>query len=219
MTEKQNPNTKLEIVIKNSDLPSLAKDYAELAIDGIMDDGILKDLPLVGSLIGVMKFSNSVNKHLATKKLYKFLYELHSIPLEKRVKKIDEINSSKKYQSSVGEMIFELLDRIESDGKPEIIGKLFCAVIEEKIEYQTYLRLAHIVNRIFYYDLIWLNENTDVLRVKGNVNDDLFTNGLVTTDFANKYEKFKEFNKGQMLAEGRNSLTFLGDVLINIGMK
>lgn len=219
MTELQNPNQKLEIVIKDSDLPSLAKDYAELAIDGIMDDGVLKDIPLVGTVIGVMKFGNSVNKHLSAKKLYKFLFQLHTIPLEKRINKIDQINSSKKYQSTVGEMIFELLEKIDSDGKPEIIGKLFKAVIEEKIDFETYLRLVHIVKRLFYYDLVWLKENSVGLRVNGRLNDELYTSGLVKQDLVNIYEKAKEMNKDRKPNVNDISLTYLGDTLISIGMK
>ena len=41
-----NPYKSLEDTIKDSDLPSLSKDYLEIAIDGVLDDGILKDIPL-----------------------------------------------------------------------------------------------------------------------------------------------------------------------------
>jgi len=220
MKKSIEPNRKLEDVIKNSDLKSLTVDYAELAVDSIMDDGLLKDFPIVGSVIRTIKFGNSLNKYYAAKKLYKFLFELNSISEEKRIQKINEINSSKKYQSSVGEMILELLDRIESDGKPEIIGKLFCAVIKEEISFQTYLRLAHIVNKIFYYDLVKLKESSKNLKVSRNGTvDDFFTNGLVTTEPANDYDKFKELYKGQARMVEGLSLTYLGDMLVNIGMK
>lgn len=219
MEQLENPNKKLEDVIKDSELPALAKDYAELVIDGVMDDGVLKDLPFFGSLIGVVKFSNSINKHISTKKLYKFLFELHSIPMEKRIKKIDQINSSEKYQSTIGEQIFELLDKIESDGKPEIIGKLFKAVIEETIDYQTYLRLAHIVKRLFYFDLKLLKERTEGLRVQGRINDEVYSSGLIRQDLGNVYKKVIKMNKGRKPGVNDISLTELGDILINIGMK
>lgn len=220
MKEHPNPNKTLENVIKDSELPALAKDYTELVIDGVLDDGILKDVPLVGSVIGVMKFGNSLNKHFSAKKIYKFLYELHSIPLDKRIKKIEEINSSKKYQSNVGEIILEQLDKIESDGKPEIIGKLFCAFIEEEINFQTYLRLAHIVNKVFYYDLVKLKESTKNLKLPRNITvDDFFTNGLIISDPANDYEKFKELYKEHEREMGNVSLTYLGHMLVNVGMK
>lgn len=216
MDEPRNPNKQLEIAIKSSDLTSIAKDYAELAVDGLLDDSILKDIPLVGSVIGIMKFSNSVNKHLVAKKLYKFLFQLNSIPEHVRIKKIYEINNSKKYQSSVGEMIFEILDKIESDGKPEIIGKLFKAVIEEHVDYLTYLRLAHIVKSLFYYDILWLKENTKNGVLSDFTPDPILTSGLVDLNLVDTYEGAKKDIIGQ---KSQATLTELGKALIEIGMK
>ncbi len=204
MKKPENPNKKLELVIKDSDLPSLSKDFAEVAVDGILDDGILRDLPLVGAVVGVIKFGNSINKHLSAKKIYKFLFELHKIPQEDRIKKIDEINNSKKYQSSVGEMIFELLDRIESDGKPEIIGKMFAAVIEEKIDFTDYLRCAHIVKNFFYYDLVTLKNGHEKGDIYTTFGDGFFDSGLVIIGTMGKNE---------------TRLSELGKIIIEIGMK
>ncbi len=204
MEKPENPNKKLELVIKDSDLPSLSKDFAEVAVDGILDDGILRDLPLVGAVIGVVKFGNSINKHLSAKKIYKFLFELHKIPQEDRIKKIDEINNSQKYQSSVGEMIFELLDRIESDGKPEIIGKMFAAVIEEKIDFADYLRCAHIVKNFFYYDLVTLKVGHEKGDIYTTFGDGLFDSGLIIIG---------------TMGENETRLSELGKIIIEIGMK
>lgn len=204
MKKTENPNKKLELVIKDSDLPSLSKDFAEVAIDGVLDDGVLRDLPLVGAVVGVIKFGNSINKHLSAKKIYKFLFEIHKIPQEDRIKKIDEINNSKKYQSSVGEMIFELLDRIESDGKPEIIGKMFAAVIEEKIDFTDYLKCAHIVKNFFYYDLVTLKNGYEKGEIHTSFGDGFFDSGLVIIGTMGKNE---------------TRLSELGRIIIEIGME
>lgn len=204
MKKPENPNKKLELVIKDSDLSSLSKDFGEVAVDGILDDGVLRDLPLIGGLVGVVKFGNSINKYLSAKKIYKFLFELHNIPQEKRIKKIDEINNSKKYQSSVGEMIFELLERIESDEKPEIVGKIFAAVIEEKINFSDYLRCTHIVKNFFYYDLETLksgHENGDIYTTIG---DGLLDSGLIILGTKGRSE---------------TTLSEIGKIIIEIGMK
>jgi hypothetical protein len=204
MEKFENPNKKLELVIKDSDLPSLSKDFAEIAIDGIMDDGVLRDLPLISGLVGVIKFGNSINKYLSAKKIYKFLFELNKIPQEQRVKKIDEINNSKKYQSSVGEMIFELLERIESDRKPEIVGKMFAAVIEEKINFSDYLRCAHIVKNFFYYDLETLKSGREKGDIYTTFGDGLFNSGLIIIGTKGRSE---------------TTLSELGKIIIEIGMK
>ena len=216
-----NPNKSLETVISDSDLTSVATEYGELVIDGMLDDGLLKDIPAVGTIIGVMNFASSVSKHISAKKLYKFLYELKDIPQEIRLNKIKEINSSKKYQSKVGEMIFELLDKVESDEKPKIIGKLFKGVIEEKIDFETYLRLAHIVKQLFYFDLKKLKDTTDdLLQIKSKINDDIRYSGLVKQDMVNQYPKFKDLHKGTKFTNVYDfSLTYLGDMLLNVGME
>ena len=203
MRKPVNPNKKLELVIKDSELPSLSKDFAEVAIDGIMDDGVLKDVPLVNTIVGVVKFGNSINKYLSAKKIYKFLFELHHIPQEQRIKKIDEINNSKKYQSSVGEMIFELLERIESDGKPEIVGKMFAAVIKEKIDFIDYLRCTHIVKNIFYYDLEKLKSGHEKGDIYTTIGDGLLDSGLIRLGTKGKSE---------------TTLSELGKMIIEIGM-
>ncbi|MCT8340447.1 hypothetical protein MG296_10305 [Flavobacteriaceae bacterium TK19130] len=220
MKELQNPNKKLESVIKDSELSSLAKDYTELALDGIIDDSALKEIPLVGTVIGVVKFGNSVNEYLFAKKIYKFLFQLHKIPLEKRIQKIDQINSSKKYQSKVGEKIFELLDKIDSDGKPEILGKLFGAVIEEKIDFLNYLRAAHIIKNIFYYDLVELKSHYDGRWIHGGVTDEIYSNGIVDVDYTISMKE-AENDWNNIPREDKypdTKLSEIGDIIINIGM-
>lgn len=227
MEKSHNSNKSLELAITNSDLKNLTKEYGELAIDGILKDGILKDIPLLGTIIGAIKFGNSINQNIATKKLYKFLFQLNKIPLEKRKQKIEEINSSKKYQSKVGEQIFELLEKIESDGKPEIIGKLFAAVIQEKIDYIKFLKASHIVKTVFYYDLIALKKTYDGKYLNDPIDDTLMTNGLVQSnvDFVKSFEKGLNFDddgnskEPEEYKQEKDSLTDMGKLIVEIGMK
>ena len=144
----------------------------------------------------------------------------------KNERQIDQINSSKKYQSSVGEQLFELLDRIESDGKPEILGKLLAAVIEEKINYQTFLKASHIVKTVFYYDLLELKVSYNGKHLNQSVNDFLMINGLINYN-ADPLGAYKaaldseegENSVGEEYIQERNTLTEMGKLIIEIGMK
>lgn len=188
MSQENNSDFQFENIISNSNLIELTSDYAELIIDKIVDDGFLKDIPVIGSIINVVKFGNSVNQHFFAKKIYKFLFELKSIPPEKRKKKLQEINDSKKYQSSVGEIILEFIDKIESDYKPEILGKLFKAYIEEKIDFQTYLRLVHIMKSIFIYDILELKKSIIDNKYCTYSCDQFVIMGLIKIDFVTPFE-------------------------------
>lgn len=173
-------NEEFEIVIKDSDLTHLATNLGEIAIDSVMEDGVLKDIPIIGSVINVIRFGNSLNKHFTIKKIYKFLFQLQDIPIEKRLSKVNEINNSGEYLSSVGEMVMEILDKIESDGKPEMVGKLFAAFIKEEITFQEYLKFSHYIKSVFYYELLSLKNHDENKFFYGNNDGQLQGFGLTT---------------------------------------
>lgn len=124
-------------------------------------------------------------------------------------------------------MTFELLDRIESDGKPEIIGKLFAAVINENIDYQTYLKAAHVIKTLFYYDLVKLQEFYDGEYLNAEIDETLRINGLVQSnvDFVKAFDakiSFDDNGNGKESTDyeqEKDSLTELGRLIIEIGMK
>jgi len=180
MNETENPGTQLDNVIKNDTLIDLSADYAELAIDGILNEGVLRDIPAVGSVIGLVKFGNSINQYIFTKKVYSFLFELKSIPRTNRKQMIDKINESRKKQSKVGQVILELLDKVESDQKPAMLGKLMKAVIEEKIDFKSYLRLAHIVKSMFIDDLkMFKSLSSKITSSEIEITDEMTNFGLI----------------------------------------
>lgn len=189
----KDPIDELEEVIRSNNLIDLGSEYAEIAIDSMIEDNTLKDIPVIRTIVGLIKFRNSFSKYLFTKKIYKFLFNIKDIPQTERVKTIEKINSSKKYQSKVGLIILELLEKVESDYKPEILGKLFSAVIKEKIEFSTFLRLAHIISNLFIEDIHILKRN-----VKGQIvypealSDSILISGLVTYGISNANLKYQD---------------------------
>lgn len=220
---KKLPDKSLESIIKDSDLSSLLKDYSEIIVDNIIEEGFLKEIPIIGTVLGLVNFSNSINQHFTTKKLFKFLIQLDKIPIEKRRKKINEINSSNKYASSVGETILEILDKIDTDGKPELIGRIFAAFIEERIDYKTFLKISYIIKSIFYLDLIELRELYDGHYVNGNIEDTLIIYGLVKLDmnFTEQFESSLDLGNSEdqhFFESKKPTLTQLGKLIIEIGM-
>ncbi|HLW62065.1 MAG TPA: hypothetical protein VKY33_01575 [Flavobacterium sp.] len=220
---KKLPDKDLESIIKDSDLSSLLKDYSEIIVDSFIEEGVIKELPIIGTIIGLVNFSNSLNQHFTTKKLCKFLIQLDKIPIEKRRRKINEINSSNKYASSVGETILEILDKIDTDGKPELIGRIFAAFIEERIDYKTFLKISYIIKSIFYLDLIELRELYDGHYVNGNIEDILIIYGLVKLDmnFTEQFESSLDLGNSEdqhFIESKKPTLTQLGKLIIEIGM-
>ncbi len=214
----RNINNGIEDVIQNKDLRIISKDFTEVAIDGILEDGVLKNIPIVNTLVNLVNFGNTVNKSLFTKKIYQFLFELRNIPQDKRNKQINKINNSMEYQNRVGETVIEILEKIESDGKPQIIGKLFKGVIEEEIDYHTFLKLSHIVKNLFYFDIVELKEKYDGEYIEGRVDKSLQLNGIVQNNIS-LLATYEDAKNGKETVPNKDTLTSLGKILIEIGMK
>ncbi|MEC5156542.1 hypothetical protein [Chryseobacterium sp. MP_3.2] len=90
--------------------------------------------------------------------------ELKDLDKDFILKEIKYLDDSKEYNHKVGEKISEIVNRIDSDGKPQVFGRLFRNLIHKNLSYRDFLKLTNIVEKTFYYDLILLKE----CRTNGN---------------------------------------------------
>ena len=213
--ENTTQTVSFESILATDQLENLSKDLTELSIDSMMKEGFLRDIPFLNILVSSLNFTNSVNQYFFTKKIYSFLSQVQKIAPSKRNEIINKINDSNKYQNKVGENLLEILDRIESAGKPAIVGKLFTAVLEEKIEYSCFLKLAYIIEKQFYYDLLEVSKHIKNGKISGmTVNSSLHASELVSLDVLPSYNAAKN---GEQL-EATTLLTEYGRALLKFGM-
>lgn len=71
-------------LIESNDLQDAVGDLAEAGIDQLLKDGFLRDVPILGGVIGVIRAAGSVRDLLLAKKLGRFLLALQSVPLRER---------------------------------------------------------------------------------------------------------------------------------------
>ena len=57
------------LTLKNSNLQNIVSDFAELSVDSILQEGVLKDIPIVSTLISLTKVGISINDKLFLKKM------------------------------------------------------------------------------------------------------------------------------------------------------
>lgn len=138
--------------IKNSDLSSIVQSGMEIGVDSIINDGILKDIPIVGTLVNLIKSAYSINTYLFLKKIIAFLNGIADIGEAERNKMISEIDESDKYKIKVGEKLLFILDKCDDIEKASLISKAFSSFIKKEIDYSEYIKIAHIINNIFIED-------------------------------------------------------------------
>ncbi len=144
----------LESAIGNHSLQDSTSALIEVALDSAMEDGILRDIPILGSLIGFGRAAVSIRDRIFINKLGYFLKEIESIPSDQRRALIDEINASEEATVKVGEKILYIVDRCQDHQSSRAAGKIFRAFLEKEINYSDFVSLASAVDRLLYSDLI-----------------------------------------------------------------
>jgi hypothetical protein len=153
MNTTTNINQSLSDTIKNSDLQSVAAGITETFIDSFLENGVLKDLPIVGTLIGLGKTAADIKNQLFLKKVLRFLFELRDIPAATRKNMIDKVDNNPDYRINVGEQLTYILDKCNDHLHAEYIAQLFHAYLIEKITYSEFLKSGAIIQNIFIEDL------------------------------------------------------------------
>jgi len=163
--------------IKSSELQSVTMDVAEIAIDGILDEGIIKDIPFVGSIYSIGKGIVNISDRLLLKKLMLFIYEIKDLEPEEREKQIQKIQTSSKYKSSIGEKLLMIIDKTNDSEKSSLIGKLFLHCLKNEIDYNEFIRCTDIINNI---DVVLLKEiiNSEYTEIPIEQEDELVSSGM-----------------------------------------
>jgi hypothetical protein len=151
--DKASPEISLVETIGESDLGDLSVETTEFLLDQLLQEGSVRDFPIISSIVGLVKFGISIRDYVFLKKTVRFLYHLKDIPPEERMSFSKQLSSDKAFQQRVGENLILMLDRLDDMKKPEILAQFFKAYINGKIDLQTYERLAIAVDRVKIHSL------------------------------------------------------------------
>jgi len=134
-------------LIRTGEIQNDLVSLAEAGIDQLIETGFLRDVPVLGSVIGVIRAAGSVRDLLLAKKLGRFLLGLQTVPLKEREEFLGSLEDSNQ-RIEVGEALLLVLDRLDDIEKPELVARLFQAHIRGQISRQTFQQLATAVDRL-----------------------------------------------------------------------
>ncbi len=156
MDEYKQLEQSLLSTLRQSDLRSIGANLSEIGIDQLMQDGLLKDIPVVNILTGLLKTSRSIRDHIFLKKLLSFLVSIKDIEPEEREKAIERLESDSAYSQKVGEGLMLLLERLDDLNKPKMVAKAFKAYCRGNINSFQLQRLYYAIDRVLACDLPFL---------------------------------------------------------------
>ena len=134
---------------------SCISEFAEIGLDTIMEDGILKDIPIISTAISLYKIGSSIKERHNLKKLLIFLNEINKgIVGEEKLKKYREkFQSNEKFRNQEIEYLLVLIDRYIDYDKPQMLAKLYLAYLDGIIFWEELIKYAEVIDRFLIGDL------------------------------------------------------------------
>jgi len=147
------PDASLLTSLRGSKLTEVLRDLAEIGIDAALNGGLLKEIPVLKSIVGVRSTAIAVRDYFLLKKVITFLVELDQIPLDDREEFVSRIESDSDFAKQVAETVIQYLDRYDHVDKASILAKVFIAYGRQEIDLDEFFTLASSLDRAFIRDL------------------------------------------------------------------
>lgn len=141
------PGRDLVRTVAKNDLGNAVFGIAEVALDHNLAEGIVRDIPIVGTLANIARAGQSISEELFIRKLVRFLEGLKDVPADDRRRLLEKYPDTSKEQKSLGEKLLLALERLDDMAKPALLARLFAAYIREEIDYTTFTRLANALEK------------------------------------------------------------------------
>jgi hypothetical protein len=181
----------LDTLENTEDLNSVTRELTEVILDECLEDGIVKNIPIVSVARGLVRATVSFSNYVLCKKLLAFLNGIKDIPKEQRQAQIDKLADDEKHRQRVAENLILLIDRLNDMRKPELIAKAWKAYLECRIERRTLFQLNNSIAQLdmenmpvvldVYLDKTseeglkqspWINEANDYIEPPNVASDD-----------------------------------------------
>ena len=164
--KKQNRNNEYSSLINDfeysvfdNSLSDVGIDYAELSIDSFVTNEIIKEIPILKSIIAICKIGYNIHERNLYNQTLVFLDEFNSNKNSEKVNSHREKlkNNPQMLQDELGRILI-ILNRNIDIKKSKILAKLYAAYIDMDYDWETFCELSDITDKVFITDINYLKE-------------------------------------------------------------
>ena len=150
---KESISDNIAITVGETEDLVLPAEILEFAIDQVLDEGILKDIPVVGWIAKGLSIGRSISDRIFFHKILRFLIALEEISEGNRLEFRDKVRKDSKFRRKVGEHLLILIDKIDAFEKSSLLAKCFDHFLTGDIDHEYFVDLSHVIERAPLADL------------------------------------------------------------------
>lgn len=132
---------------------NVLEDIGEVVFDSTLNEGLLKEIPVISTIVGAGKLVANIKDYLFVNKLISFLYPIKDTSAEDRIKAIEQWETDSKYKVRVGETLLGMIDRCDSKIKAEWLSRLFYELVLKRQWSNLFMRAEKILSSISVMDM------------------------------------------------------------------
>ena len=128
---------------------SILSDCAEIALDSILEDGLLKEVPFVSTAISLYRIGKSIHEREHIRKLASFLDEIrqHTTDEATREEYLRKLREYPKKRDKELEYVLVIIDRYVGYDKPRMLAKLYLAFLQDVIDWERFTIYSEVIDR------------------------------------------------------------------------
>lgn len=198
----------------------LVSSIAEVTLDSVLEDGLLKDVPIIASVISIYKLGNSLRERHEILKLYHFVKSLNNgmQDEQQREKYILNFQNDQKSRNKELAYLMVVLDKYINLDKPQMLAKTYLSYLNGKITWEEVMKYSEVIDRLLPGDVellaVGMRENVNYQ----NVDDGILR--LVALGLMVSFPDKTEYNNHTIaIADGRDQnymWTKFGETFVNI---
>lgn len=120
----------LHSINRSTHVADLLDKFGEVALDRLFDNELVKEIPIIGTAISLLKAGDDFRAYAFTKKVTVFLQEIESVSLEDRNSFFDRYCDDAEKLSELGETTLMALDRIDHPTLAQMYGRAFALMLK-----------------------------------------------------------------------------------------
>lgn len=183
----------------NGEISDVISDLAEIGLDSLFDEGVLREIPFISTAVSVYRIGRSISERHYIKKLLVFLKSVNEkiVDEDKRRLYMQRISNDPNKRSKELEYVLIIIDRYVGYDKPTMLAKLYLAFLEGNLSWREFALYAEITDRFIIGDYDMLMSDSELFSTTySDYNESIFrlvALGLVAeTSYPSAFEDLKK---------------------------
>ncbi|MFJ4371383.1 hypothetical protein ACIP1T_02050 [Pseudomonas japonica] len=127
-------------------------EYAETAADALTDSEVLKEVPVISTLVGIWGFRNQFKRKRFLNRVEAFHSNVSELTIEELNGFDEEFESPDEAEEFVTDLI-ELMDRLENEQKSIMLAGVFKRLVRKELSRDNFKEISRVFERVNNIDL------------------------------------------------------------------